>query len=144
MSSGTRSSATRTAKDVGLPRAPMRRVEKVLDARRRPSSFVDRLPFIGPAGEKRRKDQLPRDFWHNVKSTGDHLKDSEIGSAYAYLALQAIKADRFQPLLGWIVLDMIEHKCPKHIVVGFFQTIADVALGLHQIPAAHVRLASSQ
>ncbi len=123
-----------------LPKAAQRRVEKVLDAQEGPASFVDRLPFVGPAGAKRRKDQLPRDFWHNVKATGDHLRDSDIGSAYAYLALQAIKANKFQPLLGWIVLDMIDSKCPKHIVVGFFQTIADVCLGLHQIPASHVRL----
>jgi hypothetical protein len=123
-----------------LPKAALRRVEQVLDAQEGPSSFTDRLPFVGSAGAKRRKDQLPRDFWHNVKSTGDHLKDSDIGSAYAYLALQAIKAEKFQPLLGWIVLDMIESRCPRHIVVGFFQTIADVCLGLRQIPASHVRL----
>jgi hypothetical protein len=50
-----------------------------------------------------------------------------------------IKADKFQPLLGWIVLDMIEHKCPMHIVVGFFQTVADVCLRYHEIPTAPPR-----
>ena len=39
-----------------------------------------------------------------------------------------------------IVLDMIENECPDHIAVGFFQTVADVCLGLLQIPAAYVRL----
>jgi hypothetical protein len=103
---------------------------------------VDGLPFVGTRAQKRKGElcSFPRDFWHNVKSTGCWEKDQSLGSAYAYAALQAIKADNFAPLLGWIVIDMIEHKCPEHIVVGFFQTVADVCLGYHQIPAARVRL----
>jgi len=50
--------------------------------------------------------------------------------------LQAIKAQDFAPLLGWIVIDMIANRCPEHIVVGFFQTVADVCLGNHEIPPA--------
>jgi hypothetical protein len=99
----------------------------------------DKLPFIGNR-KNARKDQLPRDFWHNVTSTGDDIKDQSVGSQYAYLALQVIKADNFAPLLGWIVLDMITNKCPEHIVVGFFQTVAGVCLGYHKIPPADVRL----
>ena len=101
------------------------------------TSAIDRLPFIGPRAPNGRS---PRDFWHNITSTGSIEKDQSLGSAYAYHALQAIKTDNFAPLLGWIVLDMIRHKCPEHIVVGFFQTVADVCLDHHAIPAADVRL----
>jgi hypothetical protein len=101
---------------------------------------IEKLPFVGMRKGDRTGVNLPRDFWHNVKSTGDMEKDQAFGSACAYLALQAIKADNFAPLLGWIVLDMITNKCPEHIVIGFFQTVADVCLGYHQIPPAEVRL----
>lgn len=94
--------------------------------RGRSQSSLDSLPFV-----------VKRDFWHNVKSTGDYQQDCDLGSRYAYLALQMIKAEKFQPLLGLIVLDMIKNKCPDGIAVGFFQAVADVALGIHQIPAAH-------
>lgn len=121
-----------------------KRIEQVVraaagDATPKQKSAVDRLPFVGRRARPR-KGQFPRDFWHNVTSTGDWSKDQSLGSAYAYHALQTIKADNFAPLLGWIVINMIEHKCPKHIVVGFFQTVADVCLGYHQIPPADMRL----
>jgi hypothetical protein len=107
--------------------------------RRSTPSLFEKLPFIGPR-KNPVGDQLPRDFWRDVTSTGDLLKDQELGSHLAWLALQAIKADNFAPLLGWIVIDMIEHKCPEHIVVGFFQTVADVCLGNHAIPSADHKL----
>jgi hypothetical protein len=44
--------------------------------------------------------------------------------------------DNFSPLLGWIVIDMIEAKCPDQIAVGFFQIVADVCLRRHEIPTA--------
>jgi hypothetical protein len=123
---------------VGPQTEIMRRIQQALDAQQGPSSFVDNLPFVAPIGAKRCGDH--RDFWHNVQSTGDELKDEELGSRYAYLALQAIKAEKFQPLLGWIVLDMIANKCPETIAIGFFQTIADVALGIYQIRAAQQQI----
>lgn len=119
----------------GLPRPVVRRIERAANAVCGHPSFVDRLPFVGL---KRKGGE--RSFWCDVKSTGVMEQDQSLGSSYAYLALQAIKAEHFQPLLGWIVLDMIESRCPKHIVIGFFQTIADVALGIYKIPAAHMRL----
>jgi hypothetical protein len=53
-----------------------------------------------------------RDFWHNVQSTGDTIKDQKLGSQLAYLTLQLIKSDNFAPLLGWVVLGMIEKQAP--------------------------------
>jgi hypothetical protein len=100
----------------------------------RPPKMID-LPFVAS-----RTDRARRDFWHNVQSTGDDMKDQDLGSQLAYFALQAVKAEDFAPLLGWIVLDMIEKKCPEHIVIGFFQIVADVCLGNHQIPDADVQL----
>lgn len=104
--------------------------------------------YAGEAMAKAKSNRKPkgqklRDFWYGVKSTGDWSKDQELGSTYTYLVLQAIKAEKFQPLLGWIVLGIIKYKCPKHIAVGFFQTVADIALGLHQIPDIRARLARS-
>lgn len=127
------------------PKDVRRRILKVLDALEGGRhDIIDRLPFAEPMNRlPRRTEQKLRDFWYDVKSTGNWAKDQKLGSDYAYLALQAIKAERFQPLLGWIVLGMIENKCPKHIVVGFFQTVADIALGLHKIPDIRVRLARS-
>ncbi len=93
------------------------------------------LPFVAAVPGRQR-----RDFWHNVQSTGDDMKDQQLGSQLAYLALQAIKAENFAPLLGWIVMDMITNRCPEHVVVGFFQTVADVCLGNYEIPPADVRL----
>ena len=103
-------------------------------------SMVETLPFIGPRKNARKAVNSPRDFWCNITMTGDYDKDCDIGSQYAYLALQAIKADNFAPLLGWIVMDMIANKCPRPIVLGFFQTVADVCLGYHQIPSADMLL----
>ena len=105
-------------------------------------SAVECLPFVG-ARARPRKGQLPRDFWREVKSTGDPEQDQSLGSHYACLALQYIKAHDFAPLLGWIVLDMIEHQCPKHIAVGFFQTVADVCLGNYEIPRRQSERAAS-
>ncbi len=93
------------------------------------------LPFVGTIPGRQR-----RDFWHNVQSTGDDMKDQDLGSQLAYFALQAVKSENFAPLLGWIVLDMIDKKCPEHIVIGFFQIVADVCLGNHQIPDRDVQL----
>jgi hypothetical protein len=118
----------------------MSKIVKLQPRGRDAKSPIDDLPFVGSRAGPR-KGEFPRDFWCNVKSTGSCEKDQSLGSAYAYHALQAIKADNFAPLLGWIVLDMIEHKCPKDIVVGFFQTVADVCLGYHAIPQPHHLLA---
>lgn len=98
-------------------------------------SLIDKLPFVGKHSMSR-KGQWSRSYWSNVRSTGDYHRDCKVGSQYAYRALQTIKAESFQPLLGWIVLDMIKKKCPTGFVVGFFQTIADVCLGYRKIPDA--------
>ena len=100
---------------------------------------IDSLPFVGPRPH-RGKDQLRRCFWHNVASTGDYTKDNELGVQYAYLALQAIKDDNFTPLLGWIALDMIRTKCPDGIAIGFFQIIADAAIGRSRAPTANLHI----
>jgi hypothetical protein len=97
--------------------------------------LLEKLPFIGP-----RKKPFPRDFWHNVSSTGDMLKDQRLGNHLGWLALQAIKADNFSPLLASIALGMIEHQCPKHIVIGFFQAVADACLGIYDIPSGDQEL----
>ena len=76
-------------------------------------SSLDKLPFVDK-----------NCCWSNVRSSGDYQRDCEVGSKYAALAVQAIKADDFAPLLGWIVRDMIKKKCPTPFVVGFFHTIA--------------------
>lgn len=102
-------------------------------------SAADKLPFVGTR-KRPRKHQSPRDMWHNVAATGDLEKDQEIGAQYAYMTLQALKADDFPPLLGHVVIDMIENKCPDDIVVGFFQTVADVCLRRREIPKAGVAL----
>ena len=110
---------------------------KKAQARARDAAFVNdlaKLPFVGMIAGR-------RVFWHNVKSTGNATEDEHIGSAYAYLALQFIKTHQFQPLLGFIAFSMIEKGCPPQIGVGFFQTIADVCLGIYKIPEPHVRLA---
>lgn len=99
-------------------------------------SMIEMLPFIGLKKGKSRQC-----YWRSVKSTGDDMQDQALGSQLAFLTLQAVKAENFAPLLGWIVIDMIENKCPDHIVVGFFQTVADVSLGNHRIPAADIQLA---
>ena len=113
---------------------------KARKAARPPSEFaILNLPFIGKR-QRPRKGQTAECFWHNVASSGDVGRDQNLGSQYAYLALQAIKADDFAPLLGWIALDMIEAKCPAPIAVGFFQAVADVCLGYHQIPRADMHL----
>jgi hypothetical protein len=96
------------------------------------------LPFVGPR-QNPRKDQLPRDFWHNVTSTGDAIKDQELGTRYARLTLQVMQTNDFSPLLGWVARDMIENGCPKHIVAGFFHVIAGACLG-NEIPATSGRL----
>jgi hypothetical protein len=96
------------------------------------------LPFVGPR-KGPLKNQRPRDFWCDVHSTGDTLQDEELGARLARLALQAMKAENFSPLLGWIVLDMIRHKCPDQIAIGFFHTIAGVCLG-NEIPATDTDL----
>jgi hypothetical protein len=93
------------------------------------------LPFVAPRGKGE-----GRDFWHNVQTTGDILKDQRLGMQLAYFTLQFIKSDDFAPMLGFVVLGMIEKQAPTHIVVGFCQTIADVCLGYHQIPAADMTL----
>ena len=105
-------------------------------------SMIERLPFVGlRPSSKQSKNRLPRDFWHNVKSTGDFTKDVKLGSLYASLALHAIQADRMTPLLGWIVIDMIENRCPPGVVVGFFRNVAQVCLGIKAIPEADADLA---
>jgi hypothetical protein len=63
-----------------------------------------------------------------------------LGAQYAYLALQAIKDDDFTPLLGWIALGMIREKCPEAIAIGFFQIIADAAMGRPRAPTAKLHL----
>jgi hypothetical protein len=94
---------------------------------------IQDLPFVGKRiGPD--KNQISGDFWHKVVSTGDWAKDQDLGSQYAYLALRSIKFNDFAPLLGWIVIDMIRHKCPEHIALGFFQTVSDVCLGYYKIP----------
>jgi hypothetical protein len=98
-------------------------------------SLLDDLPFVASRGKGER-----RDFWHNVHSTGDTLKDQRLGMQLAYFTLQTVKSDDFAPLLGLVVLGMIEKQTPAHIVIGFCQTIADVCLGYHQIPAADMTL----
>jgi hypothetical protein len=100
---------------------------------------IDSLPFVNQRAH-RGKDKLPRCFWHNVASTGDIEKDQDLGAQYAYLALQAIKDDDFTPLLGWIALGMIEARCPDHITIGFFQTIAEAAMGQLRAPTAKPHL----
>jgi hypothetical protein len=96
--------------------------------------LLEKLPFIGPPKP------FPRDFWHNVASTGDMLKDQRLGNHLGWLALQAIKADNFPPLLSGIALGMIKHQCPEHIVIGFFQAIADACLGIYDIPSGDQEL----
>jgi hypothetical protein len=114
-------------------------------ARKRPAkagglSMLLALPFVG-SRKPTPDNPSQRDFWHGVRSTGNYGNDCAIGSQYAYFALQAIKAENNAPALGNIVLSMIENGCPKGIAVGFFQTVADVCLGYHQIPAPDVLLA---
>jgi hypothetical protein len=104
----------------------------------RPLNIID-LPFVAERG----KGEF-RDFWHNVQTTGDVSKDQNLGAQLACFTLQFIKSNDFAPLLGWVVLGMIEKQAPTHIVVGFCQTIADVCLGYHQIPAADMTLDSMQ
>jgi hypothetical protein len=94
-----------------------------MSKRAKRSDLIAQLPFVANDG-----------FWCGVVSTGDFQADNEIGSHYAYLALAAIRAEKFQPLLGWIVMDMIKKGCPEGIVCGFFQTVADVCLGYYRIP----------
>lgn len=101
---------------------------------------MSRRPKIVDLPFNARGTGMRRDFWHNIQSTGDDMKDQELGSQLAYFALQAIKSENFAPLLGWIVMGMIEKKCPDHIVIGFFQIVADVCLGNHKIPGDDVVL----
>jgi hypothetical protein len=75
-----------------------------MKAKKKPSA-ISCLPFVG-LRKRPRKDQFQRDFWHNVTSTGDVLKDHKLGGHYANLAMQAMMADRFPPLLG---LDRARH-----------------------------------
>jgi hypothetical protein len=93
-----------------------------------PKYRYDDLPFVGQR-KNARKDQLPREFWHNVTSTGDVLQDQKLGAHFARLALQAMQTNNFSPLLPWIALDMLENGCPKHVAIGFFQTIASACMG---------------
>jgi hypothetical protein len=91
------------------------------------------------AQAKTRPPTLYGDCWREFV-TGDYRTDEDNGSQLAYLVLQDIQANRFAPLLGHVALDMIKGKCPNAFVVGFFQSIADVCLGHHQIPRVDVRL----
>jgi hypothetical protein len=110
----------------------------------RSATPIDSLPFVSQKPRLHRgKDKLRRCFWHNVASTGDYTKDTELGMQYAYLALQAIKDDNFTPLLGWIALGMIREKCPDGIAIGFFGIIAQAAIGRPRVPTAKLHLVSA-
>lgn len=97
------------------------------------------LPFEtileeGQDGEGRR-----RVFWRGVVSSGDYHQDTDVGRQCAYLALQRLHG--FTPLLGWMVIDMMTYQCPKGIVIGFCQTIADCAMGHRRAPGPDAQLA---
>jgi hypothetical protein len=64
------------------------------------------------------KNNKPPSFW-NVKTTEDYEKDCMLGSTYA----NAVLDFNFNPLLGWIVRDMIKANNFGGIEAGFFSVI---------------------
>lgn len=64
------------------------------------------LPFVHDATKSERRSGMPsRDFW-SVASTGDYLKDRELGQRYARAALDYIDRHDLPVLLPWTVRDM--------------------------------------
>ncbi len=98
-------------------------------ARAAPKMASHTLPFVGRSS----KEPGRLCFWYGVRSTGDLEQDQKLGSQYAWLALRAIKADNFTPLLGMIACDMVRNRCPQDIAVGFWQTVSDVCMRVYEI-----------
>ena len=68
---------------------------------------ITSLPFVRDTTQaERRAGMPPRIFW-DVKPSGDYTRDCETGKRYAGLALEYMVAERFEPLLGWAVFDMM-------------------------------------
>ena len=108
----------------------------------RRTTSIENLPFVGQRARPG-KNKIPRCFWLNVTSTGDIQKDEDLGMLYAHLTLEEIKCHDFTPLLGMIVLDMIEAGCPQQIAAGFFYVIACAAMGKLKAPTAKPHLVAS-
>lgn len=69
------------------------------------------------------KNNKPVAFWC-VDPTGDYEKDCVLGQTYANAALDFIINTDFNPLLGWIVRDMITTNNFGGIEAGFFSVIS--------------------
>jgi hypothetical protein len=92
-------------------------------------SAIDGLPFVGPFPNRDPKGStFPRCFWANVQSTGDFTEDQRLGAQYALLAMRAMAADGFPPLLFWILEDMQRQECPEPIRVGFIHAVAEATM----------------
>ncbi len=61
-------------------------------------------------------------YW-DVRPTGQWVEDCNVGSEYARIFVERIKAGEPRPLIGWIVRDMIVKGVWSGIEAGFMQSL---------------------
>jgi hypothetical protein len=69
-----------------------------------------------------------RQWWLHLKTTGDYFVDETLGTIHGRKVLRDMKQNDFSPLLGHVVLRMIETKCPDAFVIGFCSVIGGAAV----------------
>jgi hypothetical protein len=106
-----------------------------LKRRRSPSTTgrknkIRQLPFVSER-KRAKRGEPPLCYW-STNFTGadaEFQKECEQGSAYAWLALEAMATENFSPLLGRIALDMARDPVRnRSAIVGFMGVIAQCAL----------------
>jgi hypothetical protein len=92
---------------------------------RKAKDKIEALPFVTYGSTREKPSKWSVSATNKVADLAD---EERLGADYAHLALEAMAAEDFTPLLGQIVLDMGRRPRTERVIIGFMLVISEYAV----------------